>query len=488
MWNDTVTVYIDDTSIRLMVSYHKRIKKWADVRLEPGLVKNGVVLKENEVAAQIKKLVLTQEVKTKKIILGYSGLHSLTRPLSLPPLPKSMLPEAVAREARRVLPVPLEQLYLTWRVMPSSKGKTQVFVAATPRKSSDSLIKAVRAGGLEPYRMAIKPLVLTKALTVNDAMLIDLQPGEFDIVIMMNGIAQPIRTVSLPNEDLTWEKKIEMITSDLERTIKFYDSNNPESPLTPEVPLFISGDLLTRPELHQPLAEQLGHPVKILSFEMTGTQAIEQRHLINIAMAIAAAPAGREVNFQLSNLNVLPAPYCTRSLSWPKMVGIPGGAAVCGLVVPLLLMMQSSASNIESLQKELDATNLEVNKKTVLRQELKTTVTDLETQLAAVKLNYDNIQLSLDDMRIQQGIINGDLNAVLSGAPSSVFLKDIRESEGNVIIAGKAPQEADVLAYARTLDNTMRFASTTVSELNFFPGEEKQESYVEFTLTMRRDK
>jgi hypothetical protein len=69
-----------------------------------------------------------------------------------------------------------------------------------------------------------------------------------------------------------------------------------------------------------------------------------------------------------------------------------------------------------------------------------------------------------------------------------VFLKDIRESEGNVIIAGKAPQEADVLAYARTLDNTMRFASTTVSELNFFPGEEKQESYVEFTLTMRRDK
>ncbi len=79
--------------------------------------------------------------------------------------------------------------------------------------------------------MVIKPLALTKALTVNTAILIDVQPAEFDIVIVSDGIPQPIRTVTLPNEELSWEQKLDMITSDLDRTIKFFDTNNPEKPL-----------------------------------------------------------------------------------------------------------------------------------------------------------------------------------------------------------------------------------------------------------------
>ncbi len=43
MWNETVTLYIDDTSIRLLVSQGQRVKKWADLQLEPGLVKGSVV-------------------------------------------------------------------------------------------------------------------------------------------------------------------------------------------------------------------------------------------------------------------------------------------------------------------------------------------------------------------------------------------------------------------------------------------------------------
>ncbi len=90
---------------------------------------------------RIKQLFQSQKVNTRKVILGFSGLHSLTRPATLPQLPKAMLPEAVAREARRVLPVPLDQLYLTWRTIPCPKGRIQVFIAATPRKTADSLVQ-----------------------------------------------------------------------------------------------------------------------------------------------------------------------------------------------------------------------------------------------------------------------------------------------------------------------------------------------------------
>jgi Tfp pilus assembly PilM family ATPase len=148
MWNDLVTLYIDDTSIRLLISQGQTIKKWASVKLEPGLIKGSIVLQEAEVIARIKQLLQSQEVTTKKVILGFSGLHSLTRPATLPQLPKAMLPEAVVREARRVLPVPLDQLYLFWRIIPGSKGKIQIYMAATPRKTVDSLVKVLNGAGL----------------------------------------------------------------------------------------------------------------------------------------------------------------------------------------------------------------------------------------------------------------------------------------------------------------------------------------------------
>ena len=175
MWNDTVTLYIDDTSLRLMVSHGQTIKKTANMTLEPGLIKGSVVLQEEEVINKIKQLLQSQEVDARKVILGFSGLHSLTRPATLPQLPKAMLPEAVVREARRVLPVPLDQLYLSWKIIPGPRGKTQIYIAATPRKTVDSLIKIVQGAGLEVTRLSIKPLALTKLMPANTSILVDLQ-------------------------------------------------------------------------------------------------------------------------------------------------------------------------------------------------------------------------------------------------------------------------------------------------------------------------
>ena len=130
MAKKTVTLYIDDTSIRLLLAQGKQIKKWADLPLEPGLVKNGVVRKEEEVAAKIKQLFQARKIKTKKVNIGISGLHCLSRPVTLPQLPKVMLDEAVRREAKRVLPVPPEKLYLSWQSLPTSEGKSHAFLVA----------------------------------------------------------------------------------------------------------------------------------------------------------------------------------------------------------------------------------------------------------------------------------------------------------------------------------------------------------------------
>ncbi len=63
MAKNIVTLYIDDTSLRLMVTAGERGREWAELPLESGLVENNVVINEAEVANKIKQLFEDRKIK-----------------------------------------------------------------------------------------------------------------------------------------------------------------------------------------------------------------------------------------------------------------------------------------------------------------------------------------------------------------------------------------------------------------------------------------
>ncbi|MBN1189781.1 MAG: pilus assembly protein PilM [Dehalococcoidales bacterium] len=507
MWNKTVTLYVDDTSIRLLVMQGQRVKKWAGIKLEPGLIIDSIVLQEEEIAARIKQLLESQKVKTRKVVLGFSGLHSLTRPATLPKLPKSMLAEAVIREARRVLPVPLDQLYLSWQSIPGHKERSQVFMVAIPRKTADSLVNTLKIAGLEASRMSIKPLVLTKALALNTMILVDLQPDEFDIVILSGGVAQPIRTVKLPSEELTWEEKINTIASDLNRTIKFFDTNNPEKKLDHSIPIYVSGELIQKNDLQKSLSEITGHPVSELLPVVKSPERIDLGYyMVNITMAMKIISSVSENTYPVANLNVLPVCYQPKPISLTKVTGIPGGIALAGLVVPLVMLMQNTSANIEAMEKQVAVANQVIVQKTTQKNELKKSLVELEKKAASAKITFEKTRKPLDNIRSTQEIVNGDLLVTLSNLSPQISLNSLSESGNMLVIRGEAPSEEDVssytqaiIDYARTLDLSNRFSQSTISSIKVStsvreqePGENQAGSTnskkIEFLLTFQRGK
>ena len=156
------TLYINDTSVRLMVANGKRISKLADAPLDMSLSDTSIKVREAEVVAKIKHLFKAHKIQAKKVIIGLSGLHCLSRPAVLPQLPRAMLDEAVIREAKRVMPVPPEQLYISWQIISATEGKMQAFMVAMPRQIADTLLSILHQVGLKPYLMDIKPLALAR--------------------------------------------------------------------------------------------------------------------------------------------------------------------------------------------------------------------------------------------------------------------------------------------------------------------------------------
>lgn len=476
-----VSLYIDDTSLRLLVTRGKRIKKWADSPLEPGLVRNGVVSRETEVAAKIKLLFTALKLKTKKIVLGVCGLHCLSRPILLPQLPREMLEEAVKREARRILPVPLEQLYLSWQMIPAPEGKTQVFLVAVPRKTVDALYKMLHQLGLKPYLMDLKPLALARAANEDTTIIVDVQPTEFDIVITADGISQPIRTLTLPSGELLWPEKLATISKDLARTIEFYNTNNSENPLAPTVPIFVSGELANEPELCQSLAKELGHPVLPISPPLQCPKAgLDPNHyLVNMGLTLKGLTSDRERRPLVANVNVLPTPYRPQPISLVRILVVPGAATAIGIIAFLVMLIQGASADVASMRGRLSTTDQLFRQKLVQREELTQNIAELERQIATAEKTGKNFTAVLATIQKQGQGVNG-LAIAVNNLPKVINLSRVRYENFKLTVDGRSPSEKEILAYLKDLDRSGQFAEITLISLKKIDGEG-----MDFTLVLK---
>ena len=483
MGKKIITLYIDDTSIRLLVTDGKRIKKWADLPLEPGLIEGTVVLKEAEVASKIKQLLREQKVKAKKVIVGVSGLHCLTRPITLPLLPKTLLEEAVTRESERLLPLALDQLYIMWRTIPAPQGKTRVFLAAVRRRTADALLKMLGQAGLKPYLMDAKPLALARVVKEITAVLVDVQPTDFDIVIMADGIPQPIRTVAFSPEASSWQEKYSLIRNELDRTIQFYNSNNQEKPLAPSTTIFVSGELALQPDLSLSLSRELGYPVSPLSPPLECPEQLDlSRYMVNIGLALKEPSLVKRIGPSVANLNLLPTPYQPKPISWGKVISVPAAIGLLALFFMMMTQVQGASTDITLLHSQLDIANNSLVQKQLQNQETRNNIAELEKKLAEAKVSYDNFAAVLSSLDRKGNEFNSNLEAATNTntVPSTAELVSISYAGSLLTINGDAPGEEEVLSYAKSLNDSGRFAEIIIANMK-----KNENEGIDFTLVLK---
>ena len=96
MARDATSIYIDDSAIRLLSVGGRRPRQWATEPLEVGLVRDGLIQDEAAVATHVRTLWAKEQPGSQHVIAGISGINCLYRFLSLPELPKNLLPGSKA--------------------------------------------------------------------------------------------------------------------------------------------------------------------------------------------------------------------------------------------------------------------------------------------------------------------------------------------------------------------------------------------------------
>jgi type IV pilus assembly protein PilM len=482
MAKQITTLYINDKSIRLMVTNGKKISKLAEVPLDIDLEDVSNEEKEEELVNKIKHLFSANKIGPTRFIFGMTGLHSLSRPVVLPLLPKTMQGEAMTREAKRLLPVPPEQLHISWQILSSDETRMRAFIVAMPRQTADYLLNALEKAGLKPYLMDIKPLALSRLIKEKTAILIDVQETECDIVILSDGFPQPMRTVSFPHDSLSYDEKLSIVKDELKRTVQFFNSNNPENMLSPETVVYISGEFADDNESFEALSTELGYPVAPLTSPQKCPKQLDPSHyLVNVGLALKELP--RESGSIIANLNTLPGGLLPKPISRDRLLAIPAVVAGIAVIAAFVVIIQNIASDVGSANDQVQANNFIIEKKQNEKTELLADIEALEQQISQYQALNDSLSVTGGYIDNYSDEVTYNMKATVDNTEDGITIERIEYVQGDTVrVYGIALHEEEVIAYARNIEYTNRFDEVTVTQIADVEDEEEN-VYKEFVLT-----
>jgi type IV pilus assembly protein PilM len=473
------TLFIRDTSVNLLVMNGKRIEKWASLPLEPGLVSQGLIVDEAQVADRVKQLFKETGAQASKVITALSGHDSLYRIITLPELPEAILPEAAKREARRTIPTPLEEVYFSYQRLPSpTRGESRIFLVTYPRNLVDALIRTLHQAGVRPYIMDLAPLALCRIPNEPRAIIVNTRLERLDVMAIADRLPQVIRSVCLPGEAESLEERLPLIAEEFNRTVAFYNSSHMEKPLDSTVPVFVCGDLAGVPEAWQSVVGGAGYSVSPLPLPVELPDGFNPHEfMVNIGLALKELlPEKEEANFSLVNFNALPQAYVPPRFSIARVL-VPVGIVIgIGLIIFGAVSVQRNRAYTEDLRSQLESTQGSVTQK-------QGEIGILRTQAASLGAIAGELDDRITTMERNRVTVYLDLKDVIGAAEEKVELISISHIGNSITVNGMASDAGSVYEYARYLrdDSAREFSGVWVS-----PVQGDSESGFSFTFLVRK--
>ncbi|MBI2854708.1 MAG: pilus assembly protein PilM [Chloroflexi bacterium] len=460
-----VSLYIDGPSIKLVSARGKEIEKWASAPLEPGMVNDGLVVDANAVGDKVKDLFSDLHLKKKKVVVGLSGLHCLSRVVTLPSLPPSELREAIRREAERELPVPSDNLYLSWQVVRTSCPEVRVFIIAHMRNVVDALVNTLRRAGIRPYVMDLAPLALTRVMGKTTCAFVDVRSSDADIVITVDGVPEVIRSLPLPRGK-TSEEKTSFVKREFDRTVAFYEATTRDAPLKGGLPVFVSGELANEAAIHQSLP---GNPVYPAAMEFPPLiyprNLVPGHYTVNIGLLLKKLKLSRQAALPAVDINALPEAYRYRPIHLSRTIAIAAGATAVGILTFIGFYVYDAYARHVGASSEVAQASQILSKKLTQQQSQNKEITELKKALSESNSAYSKLATAADFFATRQRIVGGNLPTAVKLAPKYVTLTRIKYAEPETIITGKATDEAQVLSYARELKQSRQPSEVIVANI-----------------------
>lgn len=438
-----VTIDIDNTSIRLLEVKGRMVTRWGSVPLKPGDSSN-----QQSLAATIKQLMNACGIRTRHVIVGVSGLYSVSRILSIPNPPGgSSNPQAVDEAIRNAVSLDREGLYFSWQTITADADTRRVFFVGIPRDITDTWLRAVKAAGVSPRMLELRGIALTRVVQEKRALILHIEPSSFDVVIVANHVPEVMRTIAWEQDELTVEDKVEQLAAALELTVNFHNDRNPDNVIDTATPLFITGLMCGDPALMEELQARLRYPVAPLAPPLDYSESLPiYQYAANVGLALKGK--SRNIGRGQSSpfdINLLPEGY----RAWkPSTRQLSLAALAVGCVAVIFYLYQATAE-VQSKNADLQV------RQSILANELQRRQSEIKNRVPMQKAVEE-----FNTILAMRGSFTENLEVIYARAEEvGVQIKSVDYESKGVTVYCEASDYTAFRKYLAALESTSRFSS-----------------------------
>jgi len=463
-----LTVNIEDGSVKITSLKGKRVVFAAEAPLQAGWVRNGVVFEKGHVSQVISMVLAQYKITDKEAVAGVSGIQSIYRVVYVPKLNPALMAEAAKKEMARAIPVPLASLYTSWTEVKTSDIEVALCLVGIPHDNVNSVTETLKLCGLQLKYLELRPLAVSRVIDEKTAIVINVQANSFDMIIISNGLPELMRSLPFPGgATMSDGDKARLVKEEVDRTINFYNSGHPSSPLGQQTYCVVSGIL------RETLSMVMGYPVK----PAPALLAYPPEHdandfIVNSGLALRTISQLSKVNINVMPGTVPAARPVAAGINFAPLVAL----GVCALLALGMWLMSGMA------EKQTSDMQLLMNEKNTQLSSLQKQYRDATEMTTKASDTYQKTLTQLNApikaLAVERGLVNSGLGQVFATLPATVYLTSVNDDGSTIEVKGSAPSEEIMLNYARDLRASGLFSLVMISSVS-------TSTYTEVTFTMQ---
>lgn len=218
-----------DLSLRI-INLKKKGKRldlasWKHLKIKSGIIQNGEVMDKDSLSFIIKDAVAKiegEKIKTKYVVASLPEKKAFLQVIQVPVMEKEELKTAIPFEAENYIPLPIEDVYLDFQVLPftSKADYFDVLIAAVPKNIVDSYVFCIKKAGFIPKALEVESQSIVRSLIKNHVspfpiLIIDFGRSTTSFIIFSDHSLRFTSSMSFSSQKLT-----EAISKDLKISIE----------------------------------------------------------------------------------------------------------------------------------------------------------------------------------------------------------------------------------------------------------------------------
>lgn len=448
----TIALHVSESHIGFLATEGEYAVGWGSRSLADEIVNGGRIIDPQALANAIDSLLSKVNPLQAQIVLCVSGTRSLPRIVKIPAIEKRLVEGAIRYEAERQLPVPVDDLYLSYLPIDSLDSEAGYYIVGVPRSIIDTHVKTLELTKFKRYYVDLKGLALARSINRSDGLIADVSDSTVDIVIVAQGVPVMMRSVPIGSESLPVKEKARQASAVIQSSIQYHNKIHPIMIIGNDTPIYLTGRYATEELRDATASEGIRNPIEFAPSPLKHPENFPAQHYAsNLGMAIKFSGKYRqahETQFPATHMDILPN----------QMAGIGSvlKLAVLGLIALILLLSVAPMAMLDSDRK---AEAAEVHERIVsLSRELE----DVRLISKAVrKAQQETTRLKEETTSVLETDIKyaTELDLVYRSTPNGMTIIDAAFSKDKVSIEGEASQRSQIINYAATIEQADQFGS-----------------------------